>query len=423
MMVATVNTTNNHSVCTKENIKEIISSHMDTLTSIRRHIHANPELSGAESKTSKYIINFFQTQLSNPPQIIPNIGGHGFVALFDFNKGAEHGKTVVFRCELDALSCSEKNDFPHKSTVESVSHKCGHDGHMAILVGLGVLLSEHCQFESGRVALLFQPAEETGTGARDMVHEAREGSTQSGMALSHLLSNTDHVFALHNLPQYRAGTVVMTRTKAFASASKGMHVSLTGSTSHASQPHLGRNPAVAMSIILQGLLQLPTLHIPFHRKALVTIVGAHLGPDQGRAYGVSAGHATVMATLRTNTDDDMLTLTHAAESLVAGTSTSHGLKHDIMYEEEFHATVNNKESVEIIERACGAVGVDISWNDDAFPWSEDFGIFLQNAKGAMFGLGVGEECEHLHSEYYDFPDKEIMTGMLVFFGILDNVLC
>jgi len=319
----------------------------------------------------------------------------------------------VFRCELDAIPVEEKNDFGHVSTNCGVSHKCGHDGHMAIMAGLALLLSDHYKPDSGRVVLLFQPAEEIGAGAQQMVDS-------SNKVLSDIIeSPNSSIFALHNVPGFPSGSVVLPRGSSFASASKGLHVKLLGATSHASQPSLGRNPALAMCNIIQSLLAMPSLYVPYDQKALVTIVGARTGE---KAFGVSAGDAEVMATLRATTDTTLTILEEKAEMLVKGMAATFGLTYSITFEDSFAATINDTASVSIVQNVASKCGLNVFWMDEAFPWSEDFGVFLKRMKGAMFGLGVGEKHQPLHGEYYDFPDHEIPHGVEMFASVIQQIL-
>jgi len=398
-------------------ISSFLKNNLESIALVRKEIHAHPELSNLETATANTLIQFLQ-KLSNPPEIVSGIGGTGFLAIFNFEDhsdeaAAQHTKTVVFRCELDAVPVEEKNDFAHVSTNCGVSHKCGHDGHMAIMVGLALLLSDHYRPSNGRVVLLFQPAEETGAGAQQMIDSSHK-------ALSDIIkSPNSSIFALHNVPGFPSGSVVLPRGSSFASASKGMHVKLTGATSHASQPSLGRNPAPAMCNIIQALLAMPSLYVPYDQKALVTIVGAKAGE---KAFGVSAGDAEVMATLRATTDTTLSILEGKSKMLVAGLAATYGLTYSITFEDSFAATINDLASVSIVQNVATKSGMNIFWMDEAFPWSEDFGIFLQHMKGAMFGLGVGEKHEPLHGEYYDFPDHEIPNGVQMFASVIQHIL-
>ncbi|MFQ3174652.1 MAG: amidohydrolase, partial [Flavobacterium sp.] len=137
------------------------------LTLLRKELHQNPEVSGKELETSKRIVAFLKKHA--PDEIITKIGGAGIVAIY---KSKQAGKTVLFRCELDALPIEETNIFEHRSLTNGISHKCGHDGHMAILCGLATELSQN-RPETGTVILLFQPAEEDGSGAQKVFSDPK----------------------------------------------------------------------------------------------------------------------------------------------------------------------------------------------------------------------------------------------------------
>ena len=154
------------------------------IKNLRKELHQYPEVSGKEVNTAKRIKAFIEKH--HPTEIIENIGGNGLAVVYEFGK---QGKTIVIRCELDALPIEEKNDFEHRSTIKGVSHKCGHDGHMAIVAGLIFWLKEQL-FTKGKVVLLFQPAEETGQGAYKVLQDKRFQELKA-----------DYVFALHNIPK------------------------------------------------------------------------------------------------------------------------------------------------------------------------------------------------------------------------------
>lgn len=404
---------------TGNTFSSFILDNLESISTLRKEIHAHPELSNEETKTADTLITFLK-KLSNPPEIVPVGGTTGFLAIFNFGTeqmmdeaSSRNIKTVVFRCELDAVPVEEKNDFGHCSTNCGVSHKCGHDGHMAILAGLALLLSDHYRPESGKVVLLFQPAEETGTGAQLMI------DTDNKVLSDIIASPNTSIFALHNVPGFPEGSVVLPRGSSFAAASKGMHVKLTGATSHASQPSLGRNPALAMCNVIQALLAMPSLYIPWDCKALVTLVGARAGE---KAFGVSAGDAEVMVTMRATTDKTLAILEEKSEMLVKGLAATYGLTYSITFEDAFAATVNDLDSVSLVQNVATENGLGVFWMEESFPWSEDFGVFLKHTKGAMFGLGVGEKHEQLHGEYYDFPDKQIPNGVNMFASVLKRLL-
>lgn len=257
---------------------------LDPVIRLRHQLHRRPELSGEESETAKTVAGFFRPLA--PDAIIENVGGSGLAIVF---AGTQDGPTVLFRCELDALPIRELNDFEHRSVVTGVSHKCGHDGHMAILAAAGIELASRRPVR-GKVVLLFQPAEETGAGAAAVIRDP-----------AFVPINPDFSFALHNLPGFPLGTLVL-RDGAMTCASQGMTITLTGSTAHAAQPETGNSPAQAMCQIIEKLSALPTGIVPAGETAFVTVVGSKLGE---RAFGTAPGYAEIWATLRSETDGTM----------------------------------------------------------------------------------------------------------------------
>jgi amidohydrolase len=371
------------------------------LTKLRKEIHKYPELAGEEKSTAKRIISFAKRY--NSDKIILNIGGNGIAIIF---KGKEKGPTILIRCELDALPIFEINKFNYRSTNKNVSHKCGHDGHMAIVSGLIPLISKN-KFKKGRVVLLYQPAEETGEGAEWILKDNKFKFVRP-----------DFVFALHNLPEFEKGEIVV-REKEFAAASKGMIIKLTGKTSHAAEPERGINPALAVSDLISELIALPKKIKSIKDFSLVTIIHSKIGE---RAFGTSPGYAEVMATLRSFKNKDMNLLTDNAIKKTKAIAKKHKLKCKIEFTEQFPATVNESNCVEIIRDAAKENKLKVQKIRIPFGWSEDFGHFTNHFKGALFGLGSGKKQPALHNPDYDFPDEIIEPGVKVFYSIIKQIL-
>jgi len=368
---------------------------------LRHELHRHPELSDNEYLTSERISNFLSHY--NPSEIIRGIGGAGVACIF---KGREEGPSVLFRCDLDALPIEEENDFDYKSTEKGVAHKCGHDGHMAIIAGLADLFSKKPP-QKGQVVLLFQPSEENGQGAYRVVNDEKFKKIK-----------VDFAFALHNLPGLPKGNVIL-REETFAAASKGMIIKLTGETSHAGEPENGNSPAIAMADIIKQLNDLPNQENTFDDFRLLTVIHARLGEI---AFGTTPGYAEVMATLRTYTDEDMQKLTSLSESIVEKNAKESNLKFEISYTEEFPATVNDEKMVKLVEKAAKTANVESQYLDKPFRWSEDFAHFTQKFKGALFGLGSGVDHPQLHNSDYDFPDDIIENGVKTFYEIYLQIL-
>ena len=378
----------------------MLSDH--ALIQFRHTLHQHPELSDQEIATAARIKNLF-TRFS-PDESLENIGGNGLAFCFD---GKESGPTTLIRCELDALPIQEINDLPYRSVCDGVSHKCGHDGHMAIVTALGSHLAEN-RPQRGRVICLFQPAEETGAGAVNMVHDRQFEQLKP-----------DYCFALHNLPGKPLGTVYC-KPGAFNCASRGMIIRLKGKTSHAAHPEDGISPALAMSNIIQQLNQLPQQQEKGQMTGfnLVTVVYAHLGEI---AFGTAPGEATVMATLRTSTNKAMNQLIERATELVQQQADDYQLSFSLEWDDVFRASVNSDSGYQMVKKACEATGTPLITPEEGFRWSEDFGIFTEVAQGAMFALGAGDTSPQLHNPDYDFPDELIPVGFKLFREIVEGI--
>ena len=374
------------------NIKKLIE--------FRKELHQYPELSNREEGTAQKIIEKLEEY--KPAKIIEGIGGYGVAAIYDSGRP---GKNILFRAELDALPINESNKFSHKSKKDGIAHKCGHDGHMTILIGLAQILQKQIKNLKGKIILLFQPAEETAEGALRILAEKKFRNLKS-----------DFIFALHNLPGFPLNSVIL-RKGVFASASKGLIIDLKGETSHAGFPENGYNPDLALSFIISGLLAIPQKFTNFNSANLITIIKAELGE---RAFGTSAGKARIMATLRSHSKADMQILTRQSEKLVESIANLYNLKHKLEWVEEFAPIINHAECVDLIKMISKKLKLKIVEPQKPFPWSEDFSFYTKEFPCTFFGLGSGEKYSQLHNSNYDFPDDIIETGIKLFLEIAKN---
>ncbi len=374
---------------------------MDELIELRHQLHSIAELSGKEEQTARKIVEFLKG--TGCSDLTTGVGGHGILARFP---GEGEGPRLLLRCELDALPIPEENEFDYRSRNEDTGHKCGHDGHMAIMCGVARELAGGMNY-AGEVLLLFQPAEETGQGAQRVLEDPAFEKLEP-----------DFVFALHNLPGFKKHRVV-TRAGTFAAASIGLNVQLQGETSHAAHPEEGRSPALAVAQLINAYSSLPQFYTSLDHAAKVTIIHARLGEE---AYGTSPGFAEIMATLRTYDDETLLKLKERAVELAEEVAGTYGLDVETEWVEGFAATRNDEEAVSLLEKAAQQQGIETIRKDEPFGWSEDFGHFTKAYRGALFGLGSGEDQPALHAGNYDFPDDIIPTGVRIFTGIIEQVM-
>jgi len=371
------------------------------LVALRKEIHRFPELSGQEFETAQRIVNFLKPY--EPNQIITDLGSTGVAAVYDFG---DPETTIMIRCELDALPIQEVNTFEYRSVTDSVSHKCGHDGHMVIVVGLAEWL-QNASLENVRIVLLFQPAEETGEGAPSIL--ADENFEQIV---------PDYIFALHNLPGFPMHQIVTTGSE-FTSTVQSVSISLHGKESHAAEPENGLNPALAIAELIQQYNDIVVNDVRDDNFALITPVYGSLG---SKDYGVSPADGELHLTIRTRAPQQMDELMNKIESIAAKVADKHKLPKELLWFDYFAATKNDAFCNKIIKESATENKLDSSSQDYPFKFGEDFGVFTQRYPGAMFGLGSGEETPALHNPDYDFPDEIIETGISMFKEIILKTL-
>ncbi|WP_321299094.1 amidohydrolase [Marinifilum fragile] len=369
------------------------------LIALRHQLHSQPELSNKEYKTAQTIVDFMEDY--HPYEVI-HLGDTGRAFVF---KGAEEGKTTVFRAELDALPIEENTRVKYASIYNGVSHACGHDGHMTILAGMAQQLSANPP-RKGKVILLFQPAEEVEQGAKDVLFHPKFADLKP-----------DYMFALHNVPGQETNTILL-RRGSFSAASKGMTIGLKGKTSHAAEPEKGRNPAIAISKISRELNDLLNNKALFTDHTLLTFIYIRMGEQ---SFGTSAGSGEMGVTLRSFENVDMMVLTQKSEEIVHRIAAEENLEYSIAYHEEFPATVNQDECVDMLQDLAEEHNLSYKYMDKPFKWSEDFGYFSQKYTCGFFGLGAGVDQAALHHPDYDFPDEIIETGLTIFTGLYQKI--
>ncbi|MCB2298765.1 M20 metallopeptidase family protein [Clostridium tagluense] len=360
---------------------------------LRHKLHENAEISGNENKTMEILIDFLRNNTKF--DIIAKDGY--FIAEKIVCKDAMN---IAFRADMDAISMIETTDIEYKSNNTDAAHKCGHDGHCAILAGLALKI-EKKPIEHRNIFLLFQPSEEVGEGARKIV--------QDGFLVENKI---DEMYSLHNIPGYERGTILYKRD-VFACASKGIIITLMGKPSHAAYPEYGINPSSAAADITNFLNNSTKSNI-FKGMVLCTIVNINIGE---RAFGTAASSGEILLTLRGENEEDLMKLENHILVFVDQCCRLHEITFNISYSDEFPETRNHDTCINKILEVCNTNDYNIEELQSPFRWSEDFGYYLKNIKGAMFGLGDGKLQPQLHTADYDFPDSIIKTGVDIFYSI------
>lgn len=365
----------------------------------RKYLHQNPELSNDEKETSKYI----QQQLKEicPSVEIHQVAENGVLAIF---KGEKIGNHVMYRCELDALPIDEQNTFKHKSKKKGVAHKCGHDGHMAIMLAFASHIAQN-KLKKGMVSLLFQPSEENGEGAKRVIEDK----------VFKKYCTPDYVFALHNVPGYEESAVVI-KSGTFTPSVISAKIKLIGKTAHAAEPENGINSVYAIAELIKRIKSLEVNDADSLK--IITPIFVKVGSE---SYGVAAGNGEIGLTFRTSTNTMMEKLKENFLNVLMEEVQQHKLSYEIEWLQEFQSVENDNRAIELIQKAAIDAKLSSVIKEKPFKWGEDFGLFTQKFSGAMFALGAGKNSPALHNPDYDFPDALISSGNKMFVKILEQL--
>lgn len=360
---------------------------------LRMKLHRMPELSGNEYKTSELISNFIAK--FNPSKTV-DLAKTGKAFVFDSGKP---GLTIMFRAELDALPIDEPKYIFNKSLIENVSHKCGHDGHMAILAGLAQAISNDPPI-SGKVILLYQPAEEKLMGAQEILEDTNFKQIEP-----------DYIFALHNIPGFEANSIII-RNGNFTSATTGVTISLSGNTSHAANPEKAVNPSKAV-VNLLNLFENIVKKNNFQDFVLITPVFVQIGTPN---FGITPGNAEIKLTLRAYEYADLDKIIGIVQDQVKIEAKKNKLKYKISYCEDAPPVLNSEQAVKAITNAANEHDLKIVTLKKPFKWTEDFGYYTIKYKAGFFGIGAGN-IPDLHDKNYEFPDNIIISAIKIFYSI------
>ncbi len=336
------------------------------LVELRQELHGLAERSGHEERTAAFVADTLEDA---GLQVERGIGGHGVLATLPGDRPR------LLRADLDALP-----------DPAGARHACGHDGHMAMLIGGLLQLKDNA---TRGVVGLFQPAEEDGTGMAKCLQDERLASL-----------DVDGAYAFHNVPGHQLGHVLVGPG---ALASVGVRWRFKGRQAHAASPHEGLSPFPAM-VAHAGAAH--TLADGLGPHALATLIHVRLGEE---AYGTSPGEGIVAATLR-GSDADV----HAMQERWQPTTDLETTSTEV---DPFPETPNPVSDQDAVARWAKDAGLTVERLDAPFPWSEDMGHAVQRWGGALIGLGAGVDHPPLHDDDYEFPDALLETGVRLWTAI------
>ncbi len=376
-----------------------IAAFADDMTGWRRHLHTIPELGTACHKTAHFIAE--RLREFGVDELHEGWAETGIVAIIN---GQGPGGTVGLRADMDALPIHEATGLDYASQHPGKMHACGHDGHTAMLLGAAKYLAETRNF-SGRVALIFQPAEETGGGAERMVQEG---------LLDHFA--IDQVFALHNAPGFEAGGFY-TEPGPIMAAVDTFHIDIKGIGGHGAMPHDTKDPVMAACAIAQAIQTIVSRNNYAQDDLVVSVTQIHTGS----ADNVIPETAYINGTVRTFDGAVRDMVERRMAQIVAGQAASFDLEAQLRYERGYPPTVNDAEkcafAVQVAQDVAGAGKVVPDQGREM--GAEDFAYMLEKRPGAYLFLGQGNTAG-LHHEAYNFNDDIAPVGASFFARIVET---
>lgn len=359
----------------------------------RQRLHRYPETAFEEKETAAFVE---ARLLEMGYDVQTGVGKTGVVATLKNGTGT---KTIGLRADMDAINLSEQGTPSYRSVREGKMHGCGHDGHIATLLGAAKLLAERKNF-NGTVRLLFQPAEEPGKGARAMLDTGLLGRFP-----------VDEIYGFHNMPSLQAGHIY-TRMGGIMASEDNFTITIHGRGGHASSPHLGVDPLVVAAQIILALQAIPARSVnPVHP---VVISCTELHTDG--AHNAIPSNVIITGDTRSTSPEDQVLLEERMRKVCEGICAANGANCEFVYTHEFSPTVNHEECVRaVVQAAVNVVGLE-NVDEDCEPLmgSEDFGEFLKSIPGCFVFLGSGRDSEEenvpLHNAWYDYNDEVLLIG-------------
>jgi amidohydrolase len=376
-----------------------IDALLPRLVEARRDLHRHPEL-GFEEHRTQSVVRAWLESFGLVPRACAKTG-----LVADLALRAGDGSTIALRADMDCLPIHEDMEIPHRSVNPGRSHKCGHDGHTAILMGVAALLAEHKDHAGGNIRFLFQPAEEGGGGGRVMVEEGA-------------MAGVREVYGLHSWPGWPKGQVRVCSGPMLAHVTN-FRVVVEGVGGHGSQPQLCRDPIVAGAHLVSALQTAVSRGLGYQGGAVLSVCTFHAGT----ADNIIPPKAELTGTVRTFEEPVRARVVERMREIGRGVAAAFGVGVEVDVTESYPVTRNDTECAEVVRRAAERVVGAHNISSDELPVAggEDFAYLANAAKGAYFFLGAkkpGETTPVCHHPRFDFDDDLIEVGVKMFLEIV-----
>lgn len=391
-------------------IPTAIAEHAGDFSALRRDLHAHPELGFSEQRTSQLVA---QALLDCGFEVHEGIGQTGVVGVL--RKGTS-GKTIGLRADMDALPMQELNAFEHASVHPGRMHACGHDGHTATLLAAAHYLARHGDFD-GTVVLMFQPAEESGAGARAMLDDG---------VLERFPMEV--IFGAHNWPGLTVGQFAV-RSGPMTAGSADFALVVRGQGGHAAAPHLANDPILAACQLVQTFQSI----LPRHKSPAESAILSVTVVKAGEANNVIPDQCEVRGTVRAFSADLMHLVEERMHAMISGVCAAFGVTFDFSFVVDAPPTCNHPEATAFLRQTiCELAGEDAVLDFEPTMGAEDFGCFLEKIPGCYFAIGNGDGAHRsgnhglgpcqLHNGSYDFNDELIPLGATLWVRLVERWL-
>ena len=375
-----------------------IAGYADEMKAWRRHLHQHPELTFACHETAAFVV----ARLSEMgiTDVHEGIATSGVIAIIE---GQGAGPCVGLRADMDALPIHEATGAAHASTIEGKMHACGHDGHTTMLLGAAKYLAETRNFK-GKVALIFQPAEEGGGGAGVMVEEG---------VLDRF--GIDEVYALHSAPGTPVGHFYTT-PGAIMAAVDTFSITVTGVGGHGAMPQDAVDPIVGAVGMVTAIQTIVSRNHYTLDDLVVSVTQIHTGS----ADNIIPESAWINGTVRTFDPKVQDMVRKRLSEIVAGQAASYGVTAELDYEVGYPATINDATRAEFAADVAEEIGGGVNRDAGREMGAEDFAYFLEHRPGAYLFVGNGDTAG-LHHPEYDFDDDASAYGASFFARLVERL--
>ncbi|WP_312712561.1 amidohydrolase [Proteiniclasticum ruminis] len=367
----------------------------DYVISARRHLHAHPETSLEEVLTTAYLMRELDAMG------IPYIKGEptGLVATI---KGKKPGKTVALRSDMDALNILEKNEVSYKSQVDGKMHACGHDGHTAILLGAARILKDQMEELPGTVHLIFQPAEETGHGAKILINTGT------------WYEETDNIFGAHLWSYLPTGKISLEPGQRMAATDR-FQIKIQGLSGHGSMPHQTVDTVVVASAMVMNFQTIVSREYSPMEPLVVSVGSIH----SGTAFNIISGEAVLEGTIRYFSKDIGKTIESSMRRIMESTADLYGASAEMIYTYNLPPVVNDEASSALAyEAASRILGEENIVLQEKTTGGEDFAFYLEHKPGCFVFIGSGNhekgtDFAH-HNDHFDLDEDVLLHGSALY---------